>query len=142
MAKKIILFLLILVVAAVFYYSWLSDPRLESETYLPKWLLNWSNENYNLRTAFPFVALGFLLEAYTNRKKAADMNPNKNLRFMQNLGIAASIALIAEGGQFIVKNRNPDIMDVYYAIVGSLAGGLGFNLLNELMNFKGLKNAE
>lgn len=70
------------------------------------------------------------------------MNPNKNLRFMQNLGIAASIALIAEGGQFIVKNRNPDIMDVYYAIVGSLAGGLGFNLLNELMNFKGLKNAE
>lgn len=142
MAKKIILFPLLLVVAAVFYYSWLADPSLKSETYLPKWLLDWSNENYNLRTAVPFVALGFLLQAYTNRKIASNLNPNINFSFMQNLGIAASIALIAEGGQFIVKNRNPDIMDVYYAIVGSLTGGLGFNFLNELMNFKGLKNAE
>ena len=142
MSKKIILIPLFFVIVAVFYFSWLSDPSLESETYLPQWLLNWSNENYNLRTAIPFVALGFLLEAYTNRKSPYDTNPNKNLSFMQNLGISAVIAFIAEGGQFLIKSRNPDIMDVYFAIVGGLVGGLGYNLLSTLMNFKRLKNAE
>ncbi|WP_264565350.1 VanZ family protein [Flavobacterium sp. N3904] len=142
MTKKIILVSLIFVVVGVFYFSWLSDPSLESETYLPQWLLNWSNEYYNLRTAIPFVALGFLLEAYTNRKKSYDTNPNRNLSFMQNLGISAVIAFIAEGGQFLIKSRNPDVMDIYFAIVGGLLGGLGYNLLSILVNFKRVRNAE
>jgi glycopeptide antibiotics resistance protein len=142
MSKKIILFPLTLVVVSVFYFSWLSDPSLESESYLPRWLLNWSNEYYNLRTAIPFVALGFLLEAYTNRKVSYDPNSNKNLSFMQNLGISVVIAFIAEAGQFLIESRNPDIMDVYFAVVGGLIGGLGYNLFNELINFKRLKNAE
>lgn len=130
------------IIVAVFYFSWISDPSLESETYLPQWLLDWSNLYYNLRTAVPFVALGFLLEAYTNRKKTYDTNPNKNLSFMQNLGISAVIAFIAEGGQFLIKSRNPDIMDVYFAIVGGLVGGSVYNLLITLMNFKRVRNAE
>jgi glycopeptide antibiotics resistance protein len=142
MSKKIIFFPLFLIVVAVFYYSWISDPSLESETYLPHWLLNWSNEYYNLRTSIPFVALGFLLESYANRKKSYDTNSNKNLSFMQNLGISAVIAFIAEGGQLLIQSRNPDIMDVYFAIVGSLIGGLGYNLFNELMNFKRVRNEE
>jgi glycopeptide antibiotics resistance protein len=142
MSKKIILFPLTLVVVSVFYFSWLSDPSLESESYLPRWLLNWSNEYYNLRTAIPFVALGFLLEAYTNRKVSYDPNSNKNLSFMQNLGISVVIAFIAEAGQFLIESRNPDIMDVYFAVVGGLIGGLGYNLFNELMNFKRVRNEE
>lgn len=142
MPKKIILFPLILIVVTVFYYSWLSDPSLESETYIPQWILKWSNEYYNLRTAVPFVALGFLLEVYTNRQSSYNRNPNKNLSFMQNLGISAIIAFIAEGGQFLIKSRNPDIMDVYFAIVGSLIGGLGYNLFSVLINSKKGKNAE
>lgn len=142
MSKKIILFPLTVVIVAVFYFSWLSDSSLETETYLPRWLLNWSNEYYNLRTAIPFVALGFLLEIFTNRKKSYDTNSNKNLSFMRNLGIAAVIALIAEGGQFLLTNRNPDIMDIYFAIVGSLLGGLGYNFLSVVMNFKKVTNEE
>ena len=142
MSKKIILFPLLFLIVAVFYFSWLSDPSLESETYIPGWILNWSNENYNMRTAIPFVALGFLLEAYTDRKKSYDMNPNKNLSFIQNLGISAAVAFIAEGGQFLIKSRHPDIMDVYFAIVGSLFGGLGYNLFNVLMSFKRVRNAQ
>ena len=142
MSKKIILFPLTVVIASVFYFSWLSDSSLETETYLPRWLLNWSNEYYNLRTAIPFVALGFLLEIFTNRKKSYDTNSNKNLSFMRNLGIAAVIALIAEGGQFLLTNRNPDIMDIYFAIVGSLLGGLGYNFLSVVMNFKKVTNEE
>lgn len=142
MSRKIILFPLVFVIATVFYYSWLSDPSLKTETYLPHWLLKWSNKYYNLRTAIPFVALGFLLETYANRKKTYDTNPNKSLSFMQNLGISAFIALLAEGGQFLLKNRNPDIMDVYFAIIGSLFGGLGYYFLGVLMNFKRVRNAE
>lgn len=142
MSKKIILFPLILVIGVVFYFSWLSDPSLNTETYLPRWLLNWSNEYYNLRTAVPFTALGFLLETNSNRKKSCNTNTNRNLSFMQNLCIAALVAFIAEGGQFLLQNRNPDVMDIYFAIIGSLFGGLGYNLLSVLINFKRVKDAE
>lgn len=141
MSKKIVLFPLVLVIGTVFYFSWLSDPSLKSETYLPQWLLSWSNKYYNLRTTIPFMALGFLLEAYTNRKKLYDSNPIKNLRFIQNLCISAIIAFIAEIGQFLVKSRNPDIMDVYFAIIGGLIGGLVYNLF-AIIKFKRIQNEE
>lgn len=132
MSKKIILFTLFVVAALVFYYSWIPDQRLTSETYLPQWLLDWSNRYYNLRTAVPFVAFGNLLQAYTSNKQANKYNVNKNFSFMQNLGVAAIVACIAEGGQFLVKDRSPDIMDVYFAIVGSLVGASLYILFNKI----------
>jgi len=130
MSHKIVLLLLIIVVVAVLYFSWLPDPGLSGETYLPRWLLNWSNEYYNLRTAVPFLAVGFLLKAYTGS------NPNdiKNLNLAQNLGIAALIVCVAEGGQFIIEKRSPDFMDVFYGIAGSLIGAVGYNLLKKIKN--------
>ncbi|MBC7846300.1 MAG: VanZ family protein [Flavobacterium sp.] len=142
MSKKIVLFLLLLVIAAVFYFSWLTDPSLESETYLPKWLKNWSNENYNLRTAIPFIVVGFLLEVYTQHLSSNKFNHDKNSNFMQNLGIATIIVCIAEGGQFLIQKRNPDLMDVFFGILGSFIGGLGYYLLDLVLNFKRLKNAK
>jgi glycopeptide antibiotics resistance protein len=132
MFQKIILLILLLVIGVIFYFSWLPDPGLRSESYLPKWLLNWSNHYYNLRTAVPFLAVGFLLEAYIQQKNSNEINQSKNLNFIQNIGIAAIIVCIAEGGQFIVQRRNPDIMDVFYGIIGSLAGGLFYNLLKKI----------
>lgn len=142
MLKKIILIVLSFVIGGVFYFSWILDPTLETETYIPTGILDWSNEYYNLRTAVPFVVLDFLLEAYTNRKNSFYANPNKRVSFMQNIGISTVIAFIAEGGQFLIHSRSPDMMDVYFAIVGSLIGGFVYNLLSVLMNFKRLKNAE
>jgi glycopeptide antibiotics resistance protein len=142
MSKKGILFILILVIAAVFYYSWLPDPSFKNETYLPKWLLNWSNHYYNLHTAIPFVAVGFLLETYTEQLSAIEIDHNKNLNFIQNLGIATIIVCIAEGGQFLIKKRNPDLVDVLYGILGSIIGGLGYYLINILLNFKRVRNAK
>lgn len=124
MSKKVVLLLLFVVVIAVFYYSWLSDPSLRSERYLPKWLLNWSNSYYNVRTAVPFVAFGFLLQAYSKSKRRFKVDVNENLIFIQNLGVAGVVAFLAEGGQFLLKNRSPDIMDIYFGIIGSLLGGL------------------
>lgn len=142
MSKKIVLFLLLIGIGTVFYFSWLSDPSLETETYLPKWLLNWSNYYYNLRTAIPFVVVGFLLEAYTQHMNSNKKYYNQNLTLMQNLGIATIIVCIAEGGQFLIQKRNPDVMDVFFGIMGSFIGGVGYYLASIVINFKRLRNAK
>lgn len=136
MSKILIRFLLLLVIGAVFYYSWLPDPNMKSENYLPQWLLNWSNKNFNVRTAIPFVPFGYLLEAYSFRKNSKNKNVNRRFVFIQNLGIAAVVVTIAECGQFLIKNRSPDLMDIYFGIIGSLVGAFGYNLFN-----KKLRNA-
>lgn len=142
MAKKMVLFLLLFVIGIVFYFSWLTDPSLKTETYLPQWLLNWSNSYYNLRTAIPFVVVGFLLEAYTQHKISNGKHHNQDSNFMQNIGIATIIVCIAEGGQFLIQKRNPDVMDVFFGILGSFIGALGYYLVSILINSKRLKNAK
>lgn len=136
MFHKIVLLLLVLVIVVVFYYSWLSDPGFKSETYLPEWLLNWSNHYYNLRTAVPFLALGFLLEVYTENSSSNEKDYNEKWSFIKNMFIATMIVIIAECGQFLIQKRSPDLMDVFYGIIGSLIGALSYNL------FKKLRNAE
>ncbi len=134
MPKKIVLF--IFVIAAVFYFSWLPDPSFKDETYLPKWLLKWSDHYYNLRTAIPFLVVGFLLESYTQKKDSNEIDYSKNLNFIQNIGISTIIVCIAEGGQFLIQKRNPDLMDVFYGILGSFIGALAFNLFKRFKNAK------
>ncbi|MBZ4033611.1 VanZ family protein [Flavobacterium sp. 17A] len=136
MFNKIVLALLLTVICIVFYFSWISDPSLSSETYLPRWLLNWSNHYYNLRTAVPFLAVGFLLEIYTDHIGSTDVNYNKSLNFIQNIVIAAIIVCVAEGGQFVIQRRSPDLMDVFYGVLGSLTGALSYNLLKKIKNAK------
>jgi glycopeptide antibiotics resistance protein len=134
MFHKIVL--LLFVIGAVFYFSWLSDPSFTSETYLPRWLLNWSNDYYNLRTAVPFIGLGFILEIYTERNDLNESSSNRKLNFMKNIAFAAIIVCIAEAGQFVIQKRSPDLMDVFYGIIGSVIGALGYNLLKKLKNAK------
>jgi len=132
--------LLVFLVGAVFYLSWLPNPRLEGETYLPLWLRNWSNTSFNARTAIPFVFLGFLLQAWqgiivpTPGKKKA-------LRLLAfNTFIAAMVVCLAEGGQFFILDRHPDFMDVGYGILGSLVGSVLYYLFNILVHIIFIKN--
>ncbi len=127
MSKKIFLLLLLFVIGAVFYFSWLPDPSFKNETYLPKWLLNWSNKYYNLRTAVPFIGLGFLLEAYSQQKRLNEINYNKYFNLLKNIGVATIIVCIAEAGQIFIQKRNQDIIDVFYGIIGSSIGALVYN---------------
>jgi glycopeptide antibiotics resistance protein len=134
---KLFLFIALLAcICAVFYFSWLPNPDLGTETYLPSWLRDWSNYYYNLRTAVPFVALGFLLEMASRIKDpVAALKKNPRI-FIQNISISAVVVCIAEGGQFLIQNRSPDPMDVFFGTLGSGIGSLGYYVLQLLTKFK------
>jgi glycopeptide antibiotics resistance protein len=133
MSKNLIVFLLFFVIIIVFYYSWLSDSSFISESYLPQWLLDWSNKYYNLRTSIPFVFFGFLQAAFSQIKHSKKKNRSKNLIFLQNLGIAGIFISLVEFVQFFIDGRSPDLMDIYFGIVGSLVGALLYIFFNKLI---------
>jgi glycopeptide antibiotics resistance protein len=139
MSKKGVFLILFFVIALIFYYSWIPDPSFNKETYLPKWILNWSNEYYNLRTCIPFIAVGFLLEDIAQQMSSIEYY-NKSLNFIQNIAISIIIVCVAEGGQILIQKRNPDLIDVFYGILGSLIGGIGYNLVTMLFSFKRVRN--
>jgi glycopeptide antibiotics resistance protein len=119
-----IVVLLILISVGIFYFSWIPDSNLKSESYLPLWLLNWSNYYFNLRTAVPFVALGFLLDAYYSKKSTLKKRKVRFSIWFRNSIAAVVVAFFAEGGQFFVLNRHPDLMDVLFGVAGSQLGFL------------------
>ncbi|WP_426092467.1 hypothetical protein [Flavobacterium sp. DSR3-2] len=132
-------FLFLLVVAciiAVFYFSWLPNPNLGTEIYLPSWLLEWSNYYYNLRTAVPFVAIGFLLEASSRIKKTKEEVRSTLRLFIQNTAFSAVIICIAEGGQLVLQNRTSDFRDVFFGVMGSLTRSLVYYVLRPFFNLK------
>ena len=139
MPKKGVFLILFFVIAAIFYYSWIPDPGFSKETYLPKWILNWSNEYYNLRTCIPFIAVGFLLEDIAHQMSSIEYY-NKSLNFIQNIAISIIIVCVAEGGQILIQKRNPDLIDVFYGILGSFIGGLSYYLQAMLCSFKRFRN--
>ena len=118
----------------VLYFSWISNPRFDEETYIPLWIREWSNKNYNLRTAVPFVVIGFLLGFihYKNKQRKDDSDCIKTV--LVNLSISAGIVCLAEGGQFLIKSRNPDLMDVFYGITGALLGSIMYYVVYKAIN--------
>jgi glycopeptide antibiotics resistance protein len=122
MPKKLLLILLLVCTAAVFYYSWLPDPKLASETYLPAWLLNWSNLHFNLRTAIPFVGIGFFLEMWGTTPDPKKKTKAKVIRSLFHTVLAAIIVSVAEVGQYFILNRHPDSMDILFGVLGSVFG--------------------
>lgn len=141
--KELVIFFIILILLLIFYYSWLPDSELKTETYLPKWLLKWSNHYFNLRTSIPFVPLGFLLEVLTPISKRKSIINNRDIvpfRF-QTISIAALVVCIAEGGQFFISNRNPDILDLVFGLLGSVFGSIIYYLIKKITKLFFFKNA-
>ena len=124
MPKNLLLVLLFACTVGIFYYSWLPDPKLASETYLPVWLSHWSNEHFNLRTAVPFVGLGFLLEIRGATSAHNKTTTAKRLTLLFHTVLAAIIVSLAEAGQYGILNRHPDGMDMLFGILGSVSGAL------------------
>ena len=117
-----LLVLLFACTVGIFYYSWLPDPKLASETYLPLWLRHWSNVHFNLRTAVPFVGIGFLLEMWGANPVPKKNTKAKMLRLLLHTVFAAFIVSLAEAGQYGLLNRHPDGMDILFGILGSVSG--------------------
>jgi len=123
---------LIFILFSIFYFSWTSDPSFKSETYLPIWVIHWSNENYNLRTAVPFVFFGFLLEKLSFL--IIKVNSKKTTFSIRKLNfcLAFLVVFVAEIGQFFCA-RQPDVLDVMYGLLGSFIGGLVYYLFRKLI---------
>jgi hypothetical protein len=122
---KIILLVLVLAcISTVFYFSWLPNSDLGTETYLPSWLRDWSNYYYNLRLAVAFVPIGFLLEMASRIKNPTAFLKKNPWLFIQNISISAAVVCIAEGGQFFI------------GILGSGIGSLGYCIIELLTKFK------
>ncbi len=134
-ARIFLFYIIIILIGAIFYYSWLPNPSLNTEIYLPIWLRNWSNVYFNLRTAVPFVTLGFVLEF----RSGLTTNATKN-SWKYNILFATTIVSIAEVGQFFTNKRQPDIWDVFYGVAGALAGRICYLIFIKLV--KKLKYAE
>lgn len=133
--KLFSLLLLIACIVSVFYFSWLPNPNLGIETYLPLIIVNWSNYYYNLRTAVPFVAFGFLLEAFLSVWFSSKRPTNAFNFWSKNTCSAIVLVCLAEGGQFFILSRHPDKMDVLFGILGSQVGFVIFYIVKMLKTY-------
>lgn len=139
--RKCIVFAILCCVVSIFYYSWLPKGRLGKETYLPLWFLNWSNTYFNLRTAIPFTALGFLLETCDSITDKS-LSGKSTLPFWAiNIGIGSVIVCLAEGGQFFILDRHPDLRDVAFGILGSICGSILYYFTKKIIKLFLSKNA-
>ena len=100
----------------VFLLSWLPSPDIGDALPFPAWLRKWTNDNMNLRTAVPFLFLGWIAELFLSKKKAG------NAARLWTLVLLVSIVSIAEIGQLWLPKRHFDWGDIGYGIAGSLLG--------------------
>ena len=138
--RFLLLTFLFLFIIGILYYSWIPSPSLASENYLPLWLRNWSNIYFNLRTAVPFVGLGFLLEVWTLIDPKKRSRKKINSRVI-NIIIAVITVSVAETGQFFISSRHPDSMDLLFGIMGSVLGIFLFDFTKLLFKTSITKNA-
>lgn len=130
---------LLMILCTIFYFSWIPDNQFSSESYLPLGLRKWSNTYYNLRTAVPFVALGFVLAVWSTRAKVPLKKKKPWAMWWQLTFIAWVVVSLAEGGQWFIASRNPDGRDVGYGLLGSQVGMAGYYLFKKIQDYLLLK---
>jgi hypothetical protein len=108
----------VLLTASVFYFSWLPRPQLSAQVPMPGLLAAWvdATANENLRTAVPFIFLGFLAGARLQIQR-------KCLRhWIIQASALIGIAAVAELGQLFLPARTCDLGDIGWAAAGAGAG--------------------
>ncbi len=73
MKSKLIYGLIGVGILIVFYLSWIPNPRIGEQVYLPHWLAEWTDaqQNDTIRTGVPFSGIGLVLGFYLQHKNAA-----------------------------------------------------------------------
>jgi len=73
--------------------------------------MNWSNHYYNLGTAIPFVAMGFLLETYSEHRNSNRADQEWKFKFhYKTLGITL---IVAEGGAIAIQEKSSGFDGVF-----------------------------
>lgn len=98
----------------VLYFSWLKEPSFSNQSYMPEWLIGWTDTYGRLRTAVPFFLLGLVGFLF---------NKNRYKAFVLFISYSFILVLIAETGQLFLPYRFPDWADV---LLGTLGGVFGF----------------
>lgn len=109
-------FLLLGLLASVFYFSWLPDPALAHVKWLPAGLTSWADRHGRLRTAVPFAGLG-LLAGLALARQGQPM-----LVWLRVWLLLAGVVVAAETGQLLIPRRVFDWRDIGWGMIGSLAG--------------------
>ena len=118
-------------VSSIFLLSWLPSPRLALYGYLPDWLTRWTDadENVNIRTAVPFLFLGWFTGVWLARRRYAWFG------FVAVWIALVLVALLAEAGQLLLPLRHFDWGDVGWGAAGSAVGILAGCYLFYLFRF-------
>ena len=110
------------IIIIILYLSWLRNPNFDQLSVIPNWLNRWSNLHGQLRTAVPFIPLGFLLNTYKKKWYIS----------LTGLLICLIVVIIAELGQFFIPTRYPDIIDVFFGVLGALLGMVFQNIFQKI----------
>ena len=110
------------IIIIIFYLSWVRNPNFDQLSVIPNWLNRWSNLHGQLRTAVPFIPLGFLLNTYKKKWYIS----------LTGFLICLIVVIIAELGQFFIPTRYPDIIDIFFGVLGALLGMVLQNIFQKI----------
>ena len=110
------------IIIIIFYLSWVRNPNFDQLSVIPNWLNRWSNLHGQLRTAVPFIPLGFLLNTYKKKWYIS----------LTGFLICLIVVIIAELGQFFIPTRYPDIIDVFFGVLGAVLGMVFQNIFQKI----------
>ncbi|RAJ94148.1 VanZ like protein [Larkinella arboricola] len=115
---RLIYFFTFLGIALIFYLSWVPDPHMSFVWFLPEWVAHWADvkKNADLRTAVPFVFLGFMVGTWLSRS-----GHPWSWWVLAVLGLTL-VAVVAEAGQLVLPQRHFSWADILWGAAGS---GLG-----------------
>jgi len=119
MGKNLIFYSLLLLGAAlVLYLSWQAAPQMSTAWFVPSWVAHWADEQANdtIRTAVPFVALGWLVGAWLSQQH----RPWR--QWLLALAGLVGLVIVAEVGQLFLKSRSFDVLDIGWGAAGALLG--------------------
>jgi glycopeptide antibiotics resistance protein len=128
MRLVLLVFFLLTGIIAVFYFSWLPQPDFRTVSFIPGWLARWSNTHDTLRTAVPFIFLGFF-----SGLALVDLNKPR-IWWLFTWFAFVLIAIIAETGQLFLALRVFDWRDIVWGCAGALCGLLVASLFHRFFS--------
>jgi hypothetical protein len=131
MRPLLLIILLFVGAALIFYLSWLPDPQIGLSNFVPDWIAEWADakSNETIRTSVPFIFLGLLIGFWLLRGE------NFLKQWLLYWLLLIAIVLVAELGQLFLPNRIFDWRDVAWGACGAAGGMSLINILYRLKAF-------